>query len=731
MAMALHIGLAWIVLGSVFCGIGLLVASLLHQKLNGLGDAWLAFWLGYSLSLALLQVWHLVLPIGLGASLVLACLAIIGIIRQRRPLADLLVRWRRAFQARVTWGATFVFIGLMTALAAWVLYYAQHNPPHYDDGLYHAQELAWVQSEHIIPGLGNLHGRLAFNNSFTLVAAAIGAVPGLPHPRYVINGLLLLVFIGGALWQVQKIARTRSVTPHQALYSLMLAPALYFADSINIASLKNDLPVALVLIIAAAEVVRRFEQPFKSPNRRVYHTVLITVLICGAIAVKLSGAILGVVLLLALLVDTYSRHRPDFGRTLVWMGVISVVIVGVWLGRGGILSGYPLYPSTALALPVDWRMDAVTAHQESDGVRSWARIPAGDPQTVLANWDWLPVWWQNNQVRMVELLLPLALIGLGIITVGLAMLTRRMAAPIIRASWLLPLICVPAIGFWFWSAPDTRFGWHTLWLLAVSVAWLALQRLLPAKQVSVGITALTVVLTAVILANAIATPDFSDAAAQLYPPAPIQNLYSYHGVKLHIPIYGPQCWDAAPPCTPYPNYFLERRDPTTLAAGFRLRAIEGDKTAFSLAEIIQTPDIVPLADVQHIKAGRLPTDGLLVGRGWHSLEAWDGGQQRWVENNAEIYVTAPQAKQRVLRLELAPGPSLPDPNQPFTLWLMDEDDQPVSSVLVEDALQTVEFDLLLNDERVQIFRLHLQLAGTPAPNDGRILNFRVMQISWG
>ena len=42
---------------------------------------------------------------------------------------------------------------------------------HYDTGLYHAQSIRWIEEYGIVPGLGNLHSRLAYNSaSFCLSA---------------------------------------------------------------------------------------------------------------------------------------------------------------------------------------------------------------------------------------------------------------------------------------------------------------------------------------------------------------------------------------------------------------------------------------------------------------------------------------------------------------------------------------------------------------------------------
>lgn len=49
---------------------------------------------------------------------------------------------------------------------------ALHPIKVYDTGLYHLNMVQWIKDYPVVPGLGNLHGRLAFNSSFHVFAAA-------------------------------------------------------------------------------------------------------------------------------------------------------------------------------------------------------------------------------------------------------------------------------------------------------------------------------------------------------------------------------------------------------------------------------------------------------------------------------------------------------------------------------------------------------------------------------
>src|SRR5688572_15778226 len=61
--------------------------------------------------------------------------------------------------------AVLPLILLSAALFA-VLENATHRPLNPDTNIYHAQAIHWIESYPVVPGLGNLHGRLAFNSSW-------------------------------------------------------------------------------------------------------------------------------------------------------------------------------------------------------------------------------------------------------------------------------------------------------------------------------------------------------------------------------------------------------------------------------------------------------------------------------------------------------------------------------------------------------------------------------------
>jgi glycosyltransferase involved in cell wall biosynthesis len=126
-------------------------------------------------------------------------------------------------------------------------------------------------------------------------------------------------------------------------------------------------------------------------------------------------------------------------------------------------------------------------------------------------------------------------------------------------------------------------------------------------------------------------------------------------------------------------------------------------------------------------------DGLVFGRGWHSLENdTDGMSFRWATERAQIIVTRPTHEQRRLRLDIETGPSLK--NRPFELCVIDSSGQLVSSKTITER-KTDNLLLPLTPGQSQFFFLQLDensiKNASTIPSDGRrFLYYRILQLGW-
>lgn len=160
---------------------------------------------------------------------------------------------------------------------------------------------------------------------------------------------------------------------------------------------------------------------------------------------------------------------------------------------------------------------------------------------------------------------------------------------------------------------------------------------------------------------------------------------------------------------------------------YKLRVEGGGKTVADEKRILNfrvfraklgppAPDIVTLKD------------GLALGSGWYDPEVSRGKAFRWVNNDAELSITAPATQSIPLSLELESGPGLN--NQPFNLQLLTAAGKLIAKTSVSSREQ-IKFKLPTPPGKTEVFKLHVEGGGKTTAGETRILNFRVFNVSMG
>ena len=101
--------------------------------------------------------------VGLGANLLLLFACMLCIIRFKKEFGENL----HTFRLTVSPLKAFIVFAFFLLFA----YGTSRGIIHYDTGLYHAQSIRWIEEYGVVPGLGNLHSRLAYNSSAFCLSA--------------------------------------------------------------------------------------------------------------------------------------------------------------------------------------------------------------------------------------------------------------------------------------------------------------------------------------------------------------------------------------------------------------------------------------------------------------------------------------------------------------------------------------------------------------------------------
>ena len=561
LVVALLIVLAWAICASVMAGLG----SLVLEKLCGDWNISDAFWMGLCAGVGVLQLYHFWRPIDNLIVALLCAVGILGVVLNRNSFISLIRR------------VSNVGLGTVCAYVAPVLLIAARcaGPvTHYDTGFYGAMAVRWFVTYPLVPGLTNLLGQLGLNSNVFLFEAALEQGPSRDLAFHLLVGLFLCALV---IRIVQSYARVLGGQENVVdCFVLPLAvPATVWVLNAEIVGTNTDLPtsvISLVALIALFDVVQEnsksAEKTEQFGSRFIVATSLFTLIVTFKIT-ALALAVLGwgLAVFRVALLDMPRERR----RALILASVgLSCALAIPWLLRGVVLSGYPFFPSSAFAFPVDWRVPREIADSLAHFNRSWARLPhASFAETDGAHW--MRPWFRAAIKNRVDFQIP-AVFSLAGLVIALGHGTFKN----LSRFWLL----VPSLGgvvFWFLLAPAFRFGEAAIWATAACLGSVALQLLLSATSqiqtriVLLGIGAMGIwcsyprTLYRVYFRPLLEVHGFSHVPEVRTVPYPLSS-----GLTVNVPITTNQCWNADLPCSPYFLDELQLRRDASPRWGFRV-----------------------------------------------------------------------------------------------------------------------------------------------------------------
>ena len=232
------------------------------------------------------------------------------------------------------------------------------------------------------------------------------------------------------------------------------------------------------------------------------------------------------------------------------MATVAAVFLLTWIGRGIILSGYPLFPSSALSMPVPWRMPVHYVKEFRWDTIRWAREadPSISVKKTIRTWRWLPGWFERVVAMPNQFIWP-AQVGVA----GSATLLAFgfFVARCVKTFGTCRYLIIPLIAymlFWFFTAPHVRYFGPAMWIFAVCPA-LAFA----AGGARVGLTSTLVTLLATVIPILLLVQEFSWSWIRPEPRLPefrkmeLKSVTNQHGVELWVNPTGLQTYDAPLP----------------------------------------------------------------------------------------------------------------------------------------------------------------------------------------
>lgn len=345
---------------------------------------------------------------------------------------------------------TAVMILCILATTVWTAQVAGH----YDTGLYHAQAIHWIEEYGVVPGLGNLHMRLAYNSAFMSLQALFSLQWLLGQSLHTLNGFLCVFGIGYAVMttRLQRDQAWKTSDLLKCVGVIYIVTARY-----SISSSGTDI-WALFLAVYVCTKWCEFAEAEEQSAAPWCYACLVGIY---ALTVKLSAA----VIVLLTVYPMYLLIRQRDIRRIVGNAVAAVTIVLPFLLRNVIISGYLIYPYAGIDLfQVDWKMDRSVLASDSMDIKMYGRgiTDIHEYDTPLSKW--VPHWFGRQEtVDQILIVIGVACAAGLIYRLWKYIRARQIREMIFTATVLLSL------AFWFVTAPLMRYG--VVYLMIVTAVY--------------------------------------------------------------------------------------------------------------------------------------------------------------------------------------------------------------------------------------------------------------------
>ncbi|MFT3933296.1 MAG: hypothetical protein QM726_06745 [Chitinophagaceae bacterium] len=471
----------------------------------------------------------------------------------------------------------FIILFLSLLFAYWIV-----PPLNVDSGGYHYIAIRWYEQFKIVPGLANVHGRLAFNPASFIISAAWSLTDLTGQALYPLNGVLVIIFY---TWFLHLLFLQKGFLGKLVMF---VAVALSLRLTlINISSPSSDLLPGVLLIYCGL----RTSELINDNKREFQHYFPVIILSCFAVTAKLSA--IPALLLLPFVYFIIIKKRTL--ATFLKSSLIAILILTPWLLRNFILSGYFLYPVPGTNLiATDWTVPHNVIQLDYIFSKYGPRTVTVDFFTMQKmNIAELAKVWYNYHLK--DLFSALLIAVFSLLSVFAWLLFPLFKKKISVYSFLLWCIYYIGVCIWFYNSPEHRFGLPYL-ILAMVLPFLEITSLYKKewKISPVFFFLLTIFLCFHYTTSAYkkeAVYPFSLGDCWLLPlkdkrylPASANPNYLNtfrsviigNNVRLYIPSDNHECLNAPGPCMDWPYGEIEMRG-TKIEDGFRNKKDEVQK----------------------------------------------------------------------------------------------------------------------------------------------------------
>ncbi len=390
------------------------------------------------------QLFSIFWKVGFIANITLIFICILCMLVFRKEIQNDL----RSYRLTVTPAKAVVIVTLLLVFA----YGTSTGIIHYDTSLYHAQSIRWIEEYGVVPGLGNLHSRLAYNSA-AFCFSALYSMSFLGGQSYHCCAGFLAFLL--AVVCMEAFRRNREKKPLLSDFARIISVyylLIVFDEMVSPASDYFMVLLVFYIVIRWLELIERKESSYLP-------YALLSVLCVVVLTIKLSGALLILLVLKPAVMMIRGKRIKEIGK---FLGT-GILTVAPFLVRNVILSGWLIYPFTFIDLfSFDFKIPKGMADYDAREIQVWGRGFQDVKRYDEPLMEWLPEWSANlDSINQVFLILAVSgAVLLVILTVYGLLRRKRDMADFLHVAGTLTICFL----FWLLSAPLIRYGCVFLWL---------------------------------------------------------------------------------------------------------------------------------------------------------------------------------------------------------------------------------------------------------------------------
>lgn len=390
------------------------------------------------------QFFSIFYKVGMVANIIMVIICVISVLGNKKEIIILLKKLCDRFSVPKAIITVMLFI-------IWA-YFTSRGIIHYDTDLYHAQSIRWIEEYGVVPGLGNLHVRFAYNSSIFAFTALYSMKFLLGSSLHTLCGFFAFI-LSITILDISKSFKTKRLR----LSDFARIGAAYYLTLIcdEVVSPASDYATMCAVFYLIIKWLSQLESTVDDSENNITPYALICIGGVFSVSLKLTS---GLILLLTIK-PAYELIKNKNWRDILIYIFMGSVVIAPWLIRTVIISGYLLYPFPSLDIfNVDWKIPAAKAVSDSAEIKTWGRAIYDASKVDLSITEWFPNWFKTTLSATEKVIIIIDI--MGIVTFVTALIEAFARRKKHRFDNLLVMAAITASYlFWLVSAPLLRYGY--------------------------------------------------------------------------------------------------------------------------------------------------------------------------------------------------------------------------------------------------------------------------------